>query len=199
MEEENRKVFKEMNTNPVQKYRWAWWTIFINFSMSLFVLPISILLFSIPAYLLYDLFQDGNIEFLDLFLLLIFSPILLFSVIAFFWYTFFPLGRLLFSYFIVTETGIEYRYWPTYGVRCKWEDVERVGKYRSLLFITYDVLYIQTAEPVGKPITMSLRKKLGLSTKYVVPLAGINGWPDGELANELRKYAPQAFDENKRE
>jgi hypothetical protein len=46
----------------------------------------------------------------------------------------------------------------------------------------------------GWPITQTLRQILGLKPIYVIPLTGMQGWPNGKLAAEIRQYAPQLFE-----
>jgi len=105
------------------------------------------------------------------------------------------LGRLFCTYLKVSPTGIEYRHWPSYGLRCKWDDIESLGKRTSLGIFTSDVLLLERVEPIGWQISMTVRRKLGLNPKYFVPLTGIKGWPNGELAEDLQQYAPHLFKE----
>jgi len=102
------------------------------------------------------------------------------------------IGRSFLSYVLVSSDGLEYCYWPTYRIRCSWDDVERVGKYRSILgIIVYDVLYLKGGQAAGYRGPVRLRGLLGLGTQNVVPLTGIQGWPDGQFGDDLRRYLPQ--------
>lgn len=102
---------------------------------------------------------------------------------------------VLFSYLDITEQGLEYRFWPTYHIQCSWADVETITQRREMM-VTADVILLRSAKELGKPISMQLRKKLGLDTQYFIPLNVLAGWPQGKLRQALEHYAPQLF-ENK--
>lgn len=100
---------------------------------------------------------------------------------------------LFFSYIEISPSGIEQKHLRDKHIRCKWDDVDRLGKY----FLFYDVIYLNTYETVSKPFSLNtllsfLRPKQG----YVF-LSWYNGWPNGELAKELEQYAPRLFEEEK--
>jgi len=175
------------------KYRWAWWTIFLNFLTSLFILPILTLIIGMYGFFMYEMVNNG--EIIGAIIFVMFSPLILTFIFFGVWFLLYPFGRLLFSYLIISPEGIKYRYWPTYGVHCNWDDIEKIGKFRSLSLISYDALYLKQAQPIGKPIMMTLRNMVGLKTQYFIPLTGIHGWPQGKFKNELQKYAPQLFDD----
>lgn len=182
------------SSNQNHTYRWEWWIIFLNFSTSIYMLPALTLLIGMFGYFIYDMVKSSAV--IGIIIFAVFSPFILLFVIFWFWFLLYPFGRLFFSYFTISPEGIEYRYWPTYAVRCYWGDVEKIGKFKSLGLIAYDVLYLKQAKPIGKPIMMTLRNKFGLKTQYLVPLTGIHGWRQGKLKTELQKYAPQLFEDN---
>ncbi|MDH5507071.1 MAG: hypothetical protein OEZ02_07595, partial [Anaerolineae bacterium] len=87
------------------------------------------------------------------------------------------------SYLRVSAKGLEYRNWPFFELRCGWDDVKRIKK--GGLF--GDVLFLHRAEKTGfLEFAMQL-------TQYQVHLSSLNGWPDGGLEDDLRKFAPQLF------
>jgi energy-coupling factor transporter transmembrane protein EcfT len=181
--------------NQTRTYRWAWWTLLLNFTTSLYIVPMLSIVIAIFGLIIALAFRDGKIDWISLTVAILFSPFILILLFFWLWFLLYPFGRLFFSYFKVSENGLEYRYWPSYGVRCTWDDLEQLGNYKSLGFIPYDVLNLKKGEPLGWPITMMMHQRLGLKTQYSVPLTGIQGWPNGELANQLRHFAPQLFGE----
>ncbi len=96
------------------------------------------------------------------------------------------------SFLLVSEEGLEYRYWPSYHVRCTWDDVEAIVQ-RRMALVTADVLLLRRATELGLPITMKMRKKLGMDMQYFIPLNIIRDWPTGRLADALRHHAPRLF------
>ncbi len=99
------------------------------------------------------------------------------------------------SYLKISPEGLEYQAWPTYHIRCAWDDVQALG--RRGLPMKADVLLLRQATELGRPITMRLRKRLGMDTQYFIPLNTIDGWPNGKLADALKRYAPQLFTDSK--
>jgi hypothetical protein len=98
----------------------------------------------------------------------------------------------LLSYLKVSQDGLECNLWPTYNIQCSWNDVQAITKRREIT--DGDVIVLHKATEIGRPITMSLRKKLGLETQYFIPLDMLEGWPTGKLADAIKYYAPQLFD-----
>ncbi|MBV6397143.1 MAG: hypothetical protein HFACDABA_02748 [Anaerolineales bacterium] len=94
------------------------------------------------------------------------------------------IGRAFNSYLLLSNQGLEYRLWPLHKIRCGWDDVGQIKK--SALPFQGDLLVLKTAEVSG---LQGLIK-----TSPVVPLYQINGWQNGDLESELRKYAPNLFD-----
>ena len=82
-----------------------------------------------------------------------------------------------------SDAGLEYRY-RRYWIRCRWEDVDCVGKrgFLGLPFFETDVLWLHRVDFLGK------RKRLPrLTPRPVVGLWGMEGWPRGALADELAR------------
>jgi hypothetical protein len=93
------------------------------------------------------------------------------------------IGRAFNSYLLLSDQGLEYRLWPLHKIRCGWDDVDQIKK--SAFRFQGDVLVLKTAEVSG---LQSLIKTLS-----VIPLYQIDGWQNGDLADELKKYAPHLF------
>jgi len=103
-------------------------------------------------------------------------------------------GNALFSYLRMSPEGVEYRSWPSYGVRCVWVDIEGLRTRRISGLFRSEELLLRRAEPVGPQITMTIRRVLGLTTQDLIPLTNLQGWPEGPLREQLRHYAPSIFD-----
>jgi hypothetical protein len=114
--------------------------------------------------------------------------------IASFALVFTAIGRAIFSYLLVSGDGLEYCLWPMHKIRCTWDDVDQIKK--SFLPFQGDILMLKSAEVSSfQKVLLSFNKgNFGVvKTVPVIPLFQINGWPNGKLENELRKYAPNLF------
>ena len=87
------------------------------------------------------------------------------------------------SYLQVSAEGLIYRVYPTMELRCTWEDVNYIKRGGWL----GDILFLHRAEKIG---ALEFELLLG---KLQVHLSSLEGWPDGGLKDDLRKYAPQLF------
>ena len=105
-------------------------------------------------------------------------------------------GRPFLSYVDVTPGSLEARIWPSYRVRCRWEDVERMGKNPNW-GASYHVLSLKQAEPLEEnTLTVILGRLPGwfsARSQYSVPLNSFRGYPTGDFADDLRCYAPHLF------
>jgi len=96
----------------------------------------------------------------------------------------------LFSYIKVTPDGIEQKQSPYKHIRCNWSDVDKLGK----LFLITDVIYLNSYEVLSFSLSLKspfrfLRPKQGF-----ISLTGYEGWSDGQLADDLKQYAPKLFE-----
>jgi hypothetical protein len=95
-----------------------------------------------------------------------------------------------------SANGIRYSYWPNYTIECKWSDIDRLGE-GTTGKIKYDVLYLSGGKVMELAPTMKMRRLFfNPSKQYYIPLARMEGWPDGELANDIRHYAPHLFEKH---
>lgn len=97
----------------------------------------------------------------------------------------------LFSYIKITPEGIEQKYALSRHIRCKWSNIDKFGK----LFLFTDVIYLNSYEVVGKSLALLspfgfLRPKQGY-----IALQGFEGWSEGQLADDLKQYAPHLFED----
>ena len=101
-----------------------------------------------------------------------------------------PVGRAIFSYLLLSDQGLEYRLWPFHRIRATWEDVDKIKK--SSLPFQGDILLLKKAEVSGFHLSLDFNKGTagGTKTAPVIPLYQIDGWQNGRLENELRKYSP---------
>ena len=95
-----------------------------------------------------------------------------------------------FSYVKISPDGIEQKNSPYKHIRCNWSDVDKLGKF----FLFTDVIYLNSFEVVGMSLSLKspfrfLRPKQGF-----ISLTGYEGWSDGQLANDLKEYAPKLFE-----
>jgi uncharacterized Tic20 family protein len=96
-----------------------------------------------------------------------------------------------FSYIKISPEGIEQKNSPYKHIRCNWSDVDKLGK----LFLFTDVIYLNSFEVLGFSLSLKspfrfLRPKQGFIT-----LTGYEGWPEGQLATDLKQYAPKLFED----
>ena len=89
------------------------------------------------------------------------------------------------SYLQMSDEGVGVRHWPTKLKLVPWNKVERVGKYATLGIFKSDILIFKEMHQIS-----------GVESKEefnVFTLSDFQGWPKGELADDLRKRRPQAF------
>jgi hypothetical protein len=133
-------------------------------------------------------------------MLSIFEAVLFLSLsILFFFLSFFILIfntlPVFLSYLDVSESGLEYRYWFFYHIRCTWDDIENISIKRGI--VSADVIFLNQATEIGSQRTMKLRKMLGLDLQHYIPLNVMDGWPNGKLNELLRFYASRLFNDIK--
>jgi hypothetical protein len=83
-----------------------------------------------------------------------------------------------FSYIKISPDGIEQKNSPYKHIRCKWSDVDKLGKF----FLFTDVIYLNSYEVLGFSLSLKspfrfLRPKQGF-----ISLKGYEGWPDGFIS-----------------
>lgn len=98
------------------------------------------------------------------------------------------------SYLRVGPTGLEIYWHPGNTIKVDWKEVIRLERKRHFGVIPSDVLYVD--RPVftetTKPIFLTRQaKEYYEKQKLGIPLRLYNGWPDGQLKEELTKYIPQ--------
>ena len=105
-------------------------------------------------------------------------PILLFL--------FFP--KLIFSYLMVSDEGIELLYWPNYRLKSSWEEIGYLGKVTVIGNLTSDVLYLRCE--TGEANGVEINRHRGIQEKCIIPLSDFRGWPKGQLYTDLLRFIP---------
>jgi uncharacterized Tic20 family protein len=163
------------------------WVRFLN----LFSILLQGILIVIILFMLETLFKSGpNNRVLQLGLLCAFTPIFVyfgFAIIQLIVNTI----SISISSIRVTPDGIENRIWPYRHIRSRWSEVDRLGK-----FLFNDAIYLKSYEVIGLSLSYTWPLKVLNIFKPSIALSTYNGWPDGPLADDLKHYARQLF-ENK--
>lgn len=95
-----------------------------------------------------------------------------------------------FSHIKISPDGIEQKYAISKHIRCNWSDVDKLGKF----FLFTDVIYLNSYEVIGASLSLKAPFRLLRPKQGFISLTGFEGWSDGQLADELRQYAPQLFE-----
>jgi hypothetical protein len=176
-----------------RKYRLAPWIVLSNSIIGCYFGIATLITMILSFFLVVLLGTDPNFGWLNI----IFVPLLISAVVTGSLMAIMPVGRFLFSYLSVSDQGLEYFYWPNYRAKCTWQDVELIGKWKSVWGIPHEVLFVNKLETMGSgwAITKNVRNALSLpELPKILPLTGISGWPNGALASELRHYLPHVFE-----
>lgn len=70
-----------------------------------------------------------------------------------------------------------------------WADVDRIEKY----FFLNDLLYVTAFEVIGPSLSLAMPFKLLQHSQASTALTGFTGWPEGQLAEDLKWGASQLF------
>lgn len=96
-----------------------------------------------------------------------------------------------FSYIKVTPDGIEQKHSPYMHIRCNWSDVDKLGKFFSFT----DVIYLNSYEVLSFSISLKFPFRFFRPKQGFISLSGYEGWPKGQLTDDLKQYAPKLFDD----
>ena len=105
-------------------------------------------------------------------------PILLFLFIP----------KLIFSYLMVSDEGIELLYWPNYRIKSTWDMIDHLGKVTVIGSLTSDVLFLrgETEETSAG----GMNRHRGIKERRIIPLSDFRGWPKGQLYSDLLRLIP---------
>jgi uncharacterized Tic20 family protein len=95
-----------------------------------------------------------------------------------------------FSYIKISPDGIEQKHSPYKHIRCNWSDVDKLGKF----FLFTDVIYLNSYEVIGLSLSLKSPFRFLRPKQGVISISGYDGWSDGQLANDLKQYAPKLFE-----
>lgn len=93
------------------------------------------------------------------------------------------------SYLRFSPEGIEHKVWPYQHLRVRWSEVDRLDK-----ILYYDALVLKSYEIIGLSISHAWPWKHFQLAPTSIPIGMYNGWPDGPLAEDLKRYAPKLFE-----
>lgn len=94
-----------------------------------------------------------------------------------------------FSYVKITPEGIENKVWLARHILVRWPEVDRLGKY-----LFYDVVYLKSYEVIGYSPSYHWPWKSINFAQNTIAVSNYQGWPDGPLANDLKRRAPGLFE-----
>jgi len=95
-----------------------------------------------------------------------------------------------FSFIRITPDGIEQRRSPFRQVKSTWSDVEKFGKFQ----LVQDVVFIKSHLRNRKLAEISTPLNLLIPKQSFILLTGYEGWSEGGLKDDLKKYAPWLFE-----
>jgi hypothetical protein len=92
----------------------------------------------------------------------------------------------------LNDAGIEFEIYPKPSIKIGWHEVLRLERGTLFGSIPFDKLYIDRP-PLGSAswVVWSGNREWVAQQRQFIPLNNFVGWPDGELAADLRRYIPQ--------
>jgi uncharacterized Tic20 family protein len=178
-------------TNMPHIYRPKWYIYLINLSLFMLMTVFAVAYYATAILPYIQLLRlTGGQDFMIGSAGILLAPVLLVSLI-----TYLVLAVMLiagmFSTLEINEQGLEYKLWPQLHIRCTWADVHLITK--QLGFI--EVLQVNKYEKVGACMSLGKLGSMFRMEKMSMPLSKFNGWKNGDLAKDLRRFSPQLFNE----
>jgi hypothetical protein len=90
----------------------------------------------------------------------------------------------------VSPEGLDYDISPAIRHQCVWMDVSHIERLRG-----FDMLFLNQAKTTGNPFWVWYYKVAVPAKKHSVSLTVFDEWPNGELAADLRRFAPHLFEQ----
>lgn len=177
-------------TQNVHIYKPKPWTHALNIFSLLFICIVMGLPITVSVVMLKSMLQAQS-EFISLSLAFtcLFAPIIVLLAIVIIQMT---MNVILsfFSYIKISPEGIEQKNAIYKHIRSNWSSIDKLDKY----FLFRDAIYLNSFEVIGPSLSLKspfrfLRPKQGF-----ISLTGFKGWPEGELADDLKHYAPRLFE-----
>jgi len=176
----------------MKRYRLSWKAIAGEFLVIIIVLPFLLSSLGVMFYAIRPPLSGwySTVGLITSFVVVLLGLLLLFASLIL---CLLPLGRAIFSYLAVSDSGIDYRYWPFHRIRGTWQDVDEI--YQSPLPFQGEMLRLKRADVSGYHINIDFKRgNLGASkTLPVIPLYLFSGWINRELQVDLKNYAPNLF------
>jgi hypothetical protein len=109
--------------------------------------------------------------------------------------TMFLLGPMGIAFFTtatltVTPEGLDYDLAPAIRHQCVWMDASHIENLHG-----FDTLFLNQSKTTGNPFWVWYYRIAVPQKMYSVSLSVFDEWPFGGLANDLRRYAPQLFEQ----
>ncbi len=135
-------------------------------------------------------------------------PVLLFTIVIIFFIVILITGALwiwcaadviarFFRRLEVSPHGLKYQHPGLFNLQCTWEDVKDLGIMRGAYwhrtFLNLKDAQLSGLGFLAKLEGVNLGQPLWPRGKYSIHLSGLEGWPEGGLADDLRQYAPHVF------
>jgi len=176
-------------TQDIHTYKLKEWVLLLNLFSLIFLGIIIGSSLALIISLVASLYQTGpDFAILRYVLESVFAPIVvLFGIVII--QQIVNTISIFFSNIKITPEGIENRIWPYRHIRSRWAEVDRLGK-----FLFYDVIYLKSYEVIGLSLSFVKPFKFFAFSQTSIALSSYNGWPDGNLASDLKHYAPHLFE-----
>ncbi len=178
------------DSGKVHTYRLKPWTHVLN----VFSLVVFLIVFGIPmaalVLMMASIFRAENeFIYISAFLGCLMIPLVIllgFNIVQI------AMGVVMsfFHYIKISPDGIEQRNSPYRHIRCNWSDVDKLGKF----YFFYDAIYLNSYEVLGLSLSLKSPFRFLRSKQGSILLTGYEGWSDGQLANDLKQYAPKLFE-----
>ena len=100
--------------------------------------------------------------------------------------------KLIFSYLVISDEGLELLYWPNYRLETTWKELDRLGSVTVIGSLTSDLLYLR-----GKFVDANaeeIDRHRGIRERRVISLSDFKGWPKGQLHDDLERYIPDIIE-----
>ena len=95
-----------------------------------------------------------------------------------------------FSFIKISPEGIEQKHSIYKHIRANWSEVDKLGKY----FLLTDALYLNSYEVLGPSLSLRTPLRFLRPKQGFLSLTGYQGWPNGQLADDLKQYVPELWE-----
>lgn len=179
-----------INGSNMHKYKLKKWNIALNvFSWIFIVIITGIPLISFVLMIFSFFTAEKGVNLFAIVFCCILTPLIILLIFTIIQMTLSVVAS--FSYYLtITPDGIEQNISPFKHIRSNWSEVDKFGKF---LFST-DVIYLKSFEVLGFSLSLKSPYRFFRPKQGFISLTGYKGWPDGQLAKDLKQYAPKLFE-----